>query len=208
MNKKTKSSIKKNKEQVLLKLIDSSENSIFTPEYVRWGKNRIYYTEVLSISFNSSKLSSIFIPISQNYYFNIYSEDDSFEISFTSLFNINKKQEEEKWFKLIEIYDYYIKPLLLNKFLNEIFVKNKSITIGNIIFDNKGYHKSKFFGGINSVLWGDTIYEPQFKDGEVILFKQQGNKGVFFGQISMKELNAVIIPDLIFACAGTFRGDR
>lgn len=121
MNKKTDTqTIKKNKEQVLLKLFESSEQIIFTPECVRLGNEKIYYTEVTAISFYSVKESINLLPTAQKYYFSVSSIDDGFDIDLSSIFYINNEKKKETWFKLIEIYDNYIKPLLLNKFINEI----------------------------------------------------------------------------------------
>lgn len=209
MNKKVESqTIKKNKEQVLLELFESSEKIIFTPEYVRLDNEKINYNEITGVSFHSVKESINLLPTSQKYYFSIFSIDDGFDIDFSSIFYIDNDKKKEAWFKLIEIYDDYIKPLLLNKFIQEIFVENKSITIGNISFDSRGYHKQKIFGGINSALWSDAVYIPKIENGEIILFKQGKDKGIYFGQVSMEKQNAVIIPDLIVACTEIYRRNR
>ncbi|MFA5781749.1 MAG: hypothetical protein WC868_05705 [Bacteroidales bacterium] len=176
---------------------------IFKDNFVDYRGKRIFYKDVKSISYHSTQTTTstsvLFIPISEStshsYNFSIKSADENISLSFSS------KSEEEIWMKLITLAKHYIESLLVESMLLKIFDKGESVNIGGVEFTKDGYYKSKFFGGKEWVMWSETIYIPKYEAGQVILWKAEGEVGRSFMQIPMASPNAVILPDLVTACA-------
>lgn len=100
---------------------------------------------------------------------------------------------------------HLVEPLIVKKYIEQIFDKGETVKIGYVEFNKDGYsyYRSKFFGGKvkESVPFDDNLYVPKFDSGDVILFKHADGKSAQFTRISMSTDNAVVLPELIKACA-------
>jgi hypothetical protein len=173
---------------------------IFKINFVEYDNKKIFYKDVLTVSYYSVKNSVNFIPTSQSYNFTIASDRERISFSFSSILYIGNKAKQDTWMKLIALSKHLIEPLLVQKLVRRIFEKGETIDIGGVQFDKNGYCRSKFFGGKEYVSWNETVYVPQLDAGDVVLFKDNNGKGKQFTRISMSTVNAVILPELIKAC--------
>lgn len=172
---------------------------IFKDNFLEYRGKRIFYKDVKTVTYHSTATTTsvYFIPLgtSHSYNFSITSENENISISFSSKF------EEETYLKLIGFSKALVEPILVEKMILRIFDKGESLNIGGIEFTKEGYYRSKFFGGKEWVMWSETIFIPEYKAGQVILWKAEGDKGRSFMQIPMASPNAVILPELVTACA-------
>lgn len=185
----------------LLEIPGNSKNLIFKNQCLEYGKKKIFYKDIVEISFNAVNNSINFIPTTQKYNFYIASETEDIDFSFSSFMHIGGEKRKEAWTSLIGLYENLIEPILVERLVKKIFKKKEVVQIGKITFDKDGYHRSKFFGGIESTFWEDTLYSPKFSSGEVIVYN---NDGGHFETISMEVSNAVVIPELIAHCKGYY----
>ena len=170
----------------------SNEKITFRNNFVEYGRKKMFYKDVSAISYHAVRKSTYGIETSRNYSFSIMSKDDEIDFSFSG--------DEDLWYKLINISKQVIEPIIVRRLVKLIFEKKETISIGNVDFDSKGYHRSKFFGGTESAYWSDTMYVPKFSQGNVILFKKKDGVGKQFETISMEDSNAVVLPELLNAC--------
>jgi hypothetical protein len=95
--------------------------------------------------------------------------------------------------------------LIVKRYIEQIFDRGEPIKIGSVEFAKDGYSyiRTKFFGGKvkEFVPFDDNLYVPKFDSGDVIMFKHADGKSAQFTRISMSTDNAVVIPELIKACA-------
>ena len=170
----------------------SNKNIIFKNNFAEYDRKKMYYKDVVAMSYHGVRNSTYGIETSQKYTFSIMSSNDKITFTFSG--------DEDLWYKLIDIAKQVIEPVIIEKLVKLIFEKEQTFSIGNVDFDKKGYHRSKFFGGVESVFWKDTIYIPQFSQGYVVLFKNKDGVGKKFTTISMEDSNAVVLPELLKAC--------
>lgn len=169
------------------------EQITFRNNFVEYGERKMYYKDITKISYHGVRNTSYGVETSKNYSFSIISEKDDISLSFSG--------EEDLWYRLIDISKQVIEPLIVAKLIKLIFEKGETVSIGNVDFDKRGYHRSKFFGGIESVHWEDTLYIPQISQGNMILYKKEDGVGKHFASISMENYNAVVLKELLTACA-------
>lgn len=160
--------------------------------YMEYEGTKIFYKDAVAVSYHAVRNTTYGIETSQKFTFSLSSSREGINLTFSN--------EEELWVQLINISKQLIEPQIIAKYLKAIFEKGQTITIGNVDFDDKGYHRSKFFGGIESVYWKDTIYIPQLSQGYVVLFKSKDGVGKQFTTISMEDSNSVIMPEFLQAC--------
>lgn len=149
--------------------------------FVEYNRKKIYYKDVISIAY--------------------YQDDDE----FTVLINSFKDDMEIKFYNLdnfkkaVGRIDSSVESIIVDKLVNLIFEKGRTVNIGNIGFDSNGYHSSKLFKG-KSVLWEDDLYPAQINQGMAFLFENKNNLQKQFASISLREPNAVILPSLVDTC--------
>jgi len=98
-----------------------------------------------------------------------------------------------------------VKPIIIKKLVSSIFDNDKIISIGKVNFDKKGFHSTKLFRS-KSVFWDNKIMTPVLKDGIVTLgeFKGHAVEATLFETIPIKDLNAVVVPELVETCYQEF----
>jgi hypothetical protein len=171
---------------VVKKGIFSTKSAEFKPRYVDYEGKRIYYKDVNWITYNG--VSSNY---STTYYFTITAEETSISLSFSDL---------QTWRNVIGLSAQLIIPVIVKRYSDIIFEKNGSVTVGELTFDKKGFSRPKFFGGIDSVEWKETIYVPVFASGNIYLYKAREGKQKVFSTLTMTTPNAVILPELLKEC--------
>lgn len=164
----------------------STKYAEFMPRFVEYERQKIFYKEVTQLSYNGIKSN-----YSTTYYFTVGTDDSQISISFSDL---------ETYKKLIWLSSQLIIPIIVKRYVDNIFEKNGVVTIGDIKFSKKGYTRSKFWGGTDSVFWKETIYIPQFFGGNIVLYKQIDGKPKSFATIQMATRNAVVLPELLKEC--------
>ncbi len=170
----------------------NNENITFKNNFMEYGRKKMYYHDVQAISYHGVTNTTYGVKTSSKYSFIIVSSNDEITFSFSN--------DENLWGRLINIVEHFIEPLIVQKLAKLIFEKETVINIGDVSFDKEGYHRSKFWGGVESVFWSDTIYIPLFQQGKVLLLKQKDGGSALFSSISMEVSNAVVLPALLKAC--------
>jgi len=192
--------------KTIKKIVESDRKTSFTLDlngrifkfknnFLEYENKKMSYHDIEEISYIATAHSINGIPTGTTYKFTLVSIDDEISLS----------PDEEEWSKLINISKQIIEPIIIQKIIKQIFEKNVNYAIGEVTFNKKGYSKKKFFGGTDQVLWSDTIFIPQFYEGQVILFKEKNEKGAQFAAIKMDEPNAVVLPELLQACVDAYR---
>lgn len=171
---------------VVKKGIFSTKSAEFKPRYVDYEGKRIYYEEVNWITYNGIRSN-----YSTTYYFTINAGETSISLSFSDL---------QTWRNVIGLSAQLIIPVIVRRYSDIIFEKNGTVTIGELTFNKKGFSRSKFFGGIDSVDWKETIYIPVFASGNIYVYKSRDGKQTVFSTMAMTTPNAVILPELLKEC--------
>jgi len=189
---------KENKEKEIFKIdasgFFSNREVIFKETYLEYGKKKIPYGEIKTVSYLVTENSINGIPSGTDYQFWLNSENES----------ISLKLEKEEWGKIVNVSQQFIEPLLIQKILYKIFEKGEDYHIGSVTINNNGYSRKKFFGGIDEVLWKDNVLVPEYYGGNVILYREKNGKGKSFAQIPMSTENSVLLPELLKACVFYF----
>ncbi len=158
------------------------QNIVINAIFLEYKKSKIYFKDVIKISYYSDN---------DKFFFNIASSDDTI---FLKLF------DREIFGKVIDYASQFIEPIIVDNLVKSIFEKDQSVSIGKVIFDKRGYHQSKMLRGMESVLWGDSVYPAEFSQGFAVLFKKKDNMIKQFASVELKNPNAPIIPELVKAC--------
>ncbi|MDD3102204.1 MAG: hypothetical protein PHE59_03600 [Patescibacteria group bacterium] len=205
-------------EQIQKNIKDDAENSltidvpgtfgrgtvIFKNNYLEYNNKKIFYKDATSISYHAHSQSINFIPASQSFSYMVASPNETISFSFGTTLYIGHKTMQEVWGKLIGLSEGLIESHIIESMVDQIFDRDKPITIGRIEFSKQGYSqtKSKLFGKSEKeiVYWTDTIYTPKFSSGMVVLWKDKNGVSQQFTTIAMSTPNAVVIPGLVKAC--------
>lgn len=175
---------------------------IFKPDHLSYGKQKIFYREAISISYQASSFSLNLIPISQSYSYMVASKNERIQFSFGTTLYIGNKTKKEVWAKLAGISQHVIEPHVVEGLVSRIFTSGETVAVGEVMFSRSGYSRSKFLGGQDSVAWTDTVYVPTFSEGSVVMWKTKNGKSIAFATLSMSTPNAVVLPELVKACVG------
>jgi len=194
MESLTNSKKDKNSIEVEISGLFSKKKIIFKDDFLEYRNKKISYNDIIGISYIAISTSINFIPVGTQHKFTLTTKKDEISLSL----------KKDEWMKLINISKQLIEPILIQHIVKQIFEENHEYEIGGVTFNNKGYYKNKFFGGIKEVLWKDEIFIPQYSEGCVIIFKEKNGGGKEFASISMSEENAVLLPELIEICANYF----
>jgi hypothetical protein len=179
---------------------------VFKNNFFEYNDKKIFFKDVLSISFDSTRHSTsvYYIPVSTSYSYrwSVISDKENVSLSFSA--SRDESNQKDIWIKLAGLASNLIQPYIIKRIVDQIFDRNENVTIGNVEFSKLGYSrtKTKLFGKgeKETVYWTDTIYIPKFDSGMVILWKEKEGKGQQFTTIAMSTPNAVILPDFIQAC--------
>jgi hypothetical protein len=166
--------------------IFSKKYAEFKPRFVEYEGKQMFYKDITHISYNGIRRN-----YSTTYYFTIYANESQLSLTFS---------DEETYRKIIGLAYQMIIPVIVKRYVDRIFEKDDVITIGGVEFNKKGYTKSKFWGGIDSVSWKETIYIPKLYAGYVYLYKENEGRAKGFANIPMTTPNAVILPVLLKEC--------
>lgn len=172
----------------------SNKEVIFKETYLEYGKKKVPYGEIKTVSYLVTKHSINGIPSGTDYQFWLNSEEES----------ISLKLKNEEWEKIVDISRQFIEPLLIQKIIHQIFEKEEEYNIRNVTLNKAGYSRDKFFGGIDEVLWKDNIFTPGYDQGKILLYKEKNGKGKSFAQIPMSTANSVLLPKLLEVCVAYF----
>jgi hypothetical protein len=206
-----KALIKTDLEQIQKNIAAEEDNTIivevpqgavtFKADYMIYEDHKIFYKDAAWISYHAVKSSINFIPTSQTYSFIVGSADQTINLTWGTAFYIGNEKKQDAWQKLAGISSHVIQPKIVEKMVDRIFGKSDSVHIGDIELSHKGYSRGKIFGGRDHVSWTERIYTPKFSAGNVILWRDKNGKGVSFATVPMSTLNAVVLPELVTACA-------
>ena len=181
---------------------------VFKPDHLTYDRRKIYYKDATRVAYYAVRRSVNLVPISQSYSFMVGSTDHTIDISWGATLYIGNEQKQDVWQKLAGIASHVIQPQIVEKIVRRIFVNGEAVHIGDIEFTREGYSRGKLFGGREHVPWTDPIYVPQFGAGNVTVWKNRNGKGISFATVSMSTPNAVVLPELIQACANVVTNAR
>lgn len=149
--------------------------------FIEYNRKKIYYKDVISVSYYANN---------EEYIISINSSNDKIKITFGNWNNFDK---------IVRRVDSFTEPIIVGRLVKLIFEEDKIVSIGKINFDKIGYHSSKLFRG-KSVLWEDDLYPAQITQGWAILYENKNNQCKQFAIIPLKEPNAAVIPALVDSC--------
>ncbi len=215
-----KSKLRSELEQIKKNISDDAENSlvieipgtfrsstvIFKNNFLEHKNKRIFFKDVLSISFDSSATTTraYGVPVSTSYAYrwSVISEKENISLSLSA--SREESNQKDIWVKLVGLTANLIEPLIVKRIVDQIFDRGESVKIGEVEFTREGYSKMKFklFGKNEklTVYWTDMIYIPKLHQGQVILWKDKDGKSDQFASIPMSVSNSVILPELVQAC--------
>jgi len=178
---------------------------ILTYNAVEYKGETILYKDATAVSWHSTKNSTNGIPTGQSYNFTVESEEKRINVSFSAAFRGGDKHNEI-FARIVGVSNGIIEPIIVKKIVKKIFNENVTVNIGSLYLDDTGYHKTKFFGGINELRWSDVEYKPQISAGYVKVYETNNNDNrAIFASIPMSAENAVLIPELITECLKEIR---
>ena len=168
----------------------------FSHSFVERAERRIYYKDIIGLSYHSVKQSVNFIPMTQSYYFVIQSSNERIDINFSSSV-LNNKKKETLFTQLIYIAENIIKPHLFLNLLNQL--KNETnISIGSITITTDGLYKKRFLRDPEFLPLQD--YELcKIEEGRMTVYRKDYEKEDYYRQfcsIPLSEMNAVILPEI------------
>jgi hypothetical protein len=215
-------SLKSKFEQELLQLnenLTSQNNSVLTLELpgtfstsyltfdafgVEYKNKKIKYADATKVAWHSTRNSTYGVPSGQTYNFLVGSDTETISVNYSATFRGGDKHNET-FGKIIGLTEGLIQPVIIKKFIDKIFVRGETVTIGSLLLDKVGYHRKKFFGGLESVSWPEVEYKPKLEQGEVFTFtKNKNGEAKYFVQIPMSTSNAIVIPDLVIECINQY----
>lgn len=153
--------------------------------FMEYDESKVYYNDVDSLLHYES---------GYDYVFGVTSSRDSIFI---------KLNNRSYWIALLDRVLPLVMPHLVDNIVKRVFERGQPIRIGEIYFDKKGYHRQETFR-VESVLWDETIHVPGIVAAEAILYKDKNDAPERFASVSLRELNATIIPPLVKACHREF----
>lgn len=167
---------------------------------------RMYFKDVVSVSYDSTATSQsvygVKVSTTYAYRWSVVSDQENISISLTA--SKDQSEAQEAWAKLIGLSSNFLEPLIVNKYVDQIFKKGETIRFGEIDFSKEGYSimKFKFFSKNERIVvsWTDTIYIPKLHQGSVILWQEKNGESKQFATVPMSSPNAVVLPALVQAC--------
>ncbi len=182
----------------ILKLDVSRNKAIeFYDEYLIFKGNRIYYADIDGVSYlwTRTRTSVYFIPVgtSNSYEIQIRHQNKVDKINLSGF--LTKAAERQGNFTiLVRMIEGVMKPNVIINLLKQI--KNQgSIKVGNLEINKDGITKSSFFSK-DFLGWSD-YFNTILDSGNVFIYKDVDGKAKLFNQLSMGNLNAVVLPDLL-----------
>lgn len=167
---------------------------------------RMYFKDVVSVSYDSTATSQsvygVKVSTTYAYRWSVVSDQENISISLTA--SKDQSEAQEAWAKLIGLSSNFLEPLIVNKYVDQIFKKDETVRFGEIDFSKEGYSimKFKFFSKNERIVvrWTDTIYIPKLHQGSVILWQEENGESKQFATVPMSNPNSVVLPALVQAC--------
>ncbi|MFZ2187799.1 MAG: hypothetical protein WAV46_04210 [Candidatus Moraniibacteriota bacterium] len=207
-------------EQIKKNISDDIENSlaieipgtfrsgtvVFKNSFLEYNDKRIFFKDVLNISFDSTATTSRVygVPVSTSYVYRWSATSEKENISLSLSASREESKAKDSWAQLVGLASSLIEPLIIKRIVDQIFSRGEAVKIGEVEFTKQGYSKIQFklFGKNEKLMvyWTDTIYIPKFDQGSVILWVDKDGKSQQFSTIPMSAPNAVVLPALVQAC--------
>lgn len=193
-----------NKDFILGINITKKQTILFYTRYLKYKGQQIFYRDIIGISYLLTRTTSTvyFVPVSKtsNFEIKIETYDKKYRITSNDLAfafrNKNNEEKEQTFAKLMYVLESLIKPYVLINQL-QIYSQNKLITVGSLKLDAEGIHKKGIFGKGTVLAW-DQYYNSQLSRGAVLIYRKDTKKDYkVFHQLSMIEMNAVILPEIL-----------
>jgi hypothetical protein len=153
------------------------------------------------IAFQGRRLYVIGVPDSPTYRYRVCTDSDRINISFGNQFYLWNESAREAFSIIAHLSQQRIYPSIVEKLLDRIFRHRETAQIGDLHIDSQGYFIKRFLGGTVKAGWNEPMYTPSFSSGEVVVWRCKKDKAVKLTAISMLEPNAVLLSELILACA-------
>ncbi len=184
--------------------ISKNKAITFSEVYVEYDGEKLFYKDIVSISYDSERTSIILID--QSYSFSIKTDSDMILVTFSSgLFLAGNKEKTELFGKLIFLSKSLIEPIIVKKFYRVISEIESSVSIAGITLSKTGFWKERWFRDPEFLAWNQ--YDgSDIQEGYIILYKNVIGKGQReFTRVPMSKDNAVILPELMALCANELR---
>lgn len=173
---------------------------VFRPNHVAYGAKKIFYKDMTRVAYNAMMRSMNLIPYSQSYRFMVASSEQTIDISWGTALYIGNEKKQNVWAQLANMATHLVVPRIVENMTHTIFVAEKSVSIGNLLFTKDGYSRGKMFGKRELVPWTEKIYAPSISAGNVMVWMNRNDTRSLFASIPMSTANAVVIPELVTAC--------
>ena len=177
------------------KTIEFSDSFV---ESTGYGGRRIYYRDVIGLSYYSISRYMNFVPMEQSFYIVIKDNNTDIDIKLTGSLYVGHKDNKKIFYEIIYIIEKIIKPFLFLNLLKELSGKGR-VVVGKIELTNDGLSLDKFFGGTKCLSLNDYGF-CKIEQGFVYIYKKLPLKDEsykLFSSIALREINAVILPEML-----------
>jgi len=158
---------------------------------------KIYYKDIIGLSYHSIRNFVNYVFIGQNYQIDIWDTQHVIHLRFSSG-RIDNQKKTELFHQIVYVVEQVIKPFLFVNLINQL--KNTGqINIGPITITIDGIKKERFLRGPELLLWHN--YERCIaQNGYMVIYKRdnKSNQSKLFETIPLSEMNAVILPEIFF----------
>jgi hypothetical protein len=169
----------------------------FSHSFIEYKKTKIYYTEIINISFRFRSEWINGVAIGDDYLFFIESKTQKIRIDFKAkAFNIGNKQKSELASLIVKLSIKFIFPSIITKYISQLFDERRPITISNLSIGKTKFAKLKFFKKPEAIPF-EQIFRMNYEDGRVNIYINKNDKIKRYCSLNMLDDNAVIIPFLI-----------
>jgi hypothetical protein len=169
------------------------------------GRTALYYYDITGIAFQADYSRKKRISPVQDYRYRVWTDSAMIDVRFMTAFHVWEEIRQDAISKLEWFSRRLIYPGIVEKLAIRIFQLGDTVRIGDLHIDADGYFKRGFLGFKTKVGWGEQIHTPTLSQGRVEIWRPKRDAAVKLTAISMLEPNAVLLPDLIPACAGIAR---
>jgi hypothetical protein len=178
---------------------------VFEANRVTYGRTALYYYDITAIAFQGGHRRRSHLPATRDYRFQVWTASDMIDVRFATAFQIGEPLRQDAMARLEWFSRRLIYPGIIEKLVIQIFQLGDTVRVGDLHIDAEGYFKRGFFGLKTKANWAGCVDAPTVSGGQVTVWRAKKDRTVKLAALSALEPNAVVLPELIPACAGIAR---
>ncbi len=173
---------------------------VFTGDHVEFKGTRIQYDEVASVKYNLTPEYLRFVPAYQGLYFRIAARDREIYF-FVKPAPAERIRERLPIFaNLVETTRTLIEPILIRHLASQVIEHGARLEFSGLRITRAGIEKDPYYSGtLRRVPWTEKLHRPEYSEGKVFIYRDNGGVPVIFGAVPLEIDNAAILPDLVRA---------